>query len=263
MEKSLPREPLKKFGRIKECEKPTWESKRMLEVAGINTYYEKSHILHDVSIKIRAGELVGLLGRNGVGKSTTLKSIIGIAPPRSGSIRFDGQDILGLRPHKIAKLGIGYVPEDKRIFPNLTVRENLMIGMKHPKKTDSDKGWTISKVYQLFPALNERDSFKGRFLSGGEKQMLTIGRTLMGDPRLLLLDEPTEGLAPLVVETLIGVIAKIHQEGTAILLVEQYTGVILELAEKVFLMSKGEIVFEGSASQFRARPDLSEKYLAV
>jgi branched-chain amino acid transport system ATP-binding protein len=235
----------------------------MLELSRINTFYDKSHILHDVSMEIQEGEVVGLLGRNGVGKSTTLKSIIGMVPPESGSIRFQGREIRGLRPYRIARLGIGYVPEDRRVFPTLTVRENLLMGMKRGDKPEEGKGWTIERVYGFFPRLQERDSFKGGFLSGGEQQMLTIGRTLMGNPKLVLLDEPTEGLAPQVVEIVEGVIREIHRSGVSVLLVEQAMEVLLELAEKVLVMNKGEIVFRGTAEELRSRQDIREQYIEV
>ena len=235
----------------------------MLELNKINTFYDKSHILHDVSMEIREGEVVGILGRNGVGKSTTLKSIIGIAPPKSGSIRFRNKETVGLSPHEIARLGIGYVPENRRIFPTLTVRENLLMGMKRGKKPTQDKGWTIERIYDLFPALKERDSLKGGYLSGGEQQMLTIGRTLMGDPQLILLDEPTEGLAPQVVEAVANVIREIHQSGVSVLLVEQSMEVVTDLADTIFIMSKGEIVFTGTPDELKAKPEVSERYLEV
>jgi branched-chain amino acid transport system ATP-binding protein len=235
----------------------------MLDVSNINTFYAKSHILHNVSIGVQGGEIVGLLGRNGVGKTTTLKSIIGVAPPREGSIRLEGQNITGLRPHRIARLGIGYVPDERRIFPTLSVKENLLMGIKPGKKPIEKEGWTLDKVCQLFPALKQRYSHKGGYLSGGEQQMLTIGRTLMGNPRLLLLDEPTEGLAPKIVEVVVDVIREVHQAGAAILLVEQSIDVVLELSGGVFLMSKGEIVFKGSPEEFKERPEIREKYLEV
>lgn len=235
----------------------------MLDVSNINTFYEKSHILHNVSIGVKGGEIVGLLGRNGVGKTTTLKSIIGVVPPREGSIRFEGQNITGLRPHQIARLGIGYVPEERRIFPTLSVKENLLMGIKPGKKRIEKEDWSVEKVCQLFPALKQRYSHKGGDLSGGEQQMLTIGRTLMGNPRLLLLDEPTEGLAPKIIEVVVDVIREVHQAGAAILLVEQSIDVVLELSGGIFLMSKGEIVFKGSPEEFQERPDIREKYLEV
>ncbi len=235
----------------------------MLELSRVNTFYDKSHILHDVSLEIKEGEIVGLLGRNGVGKSTTIKSIIGIVRPESGSVRFERQEIRGLRPYRIARLGIGYVPENRRIFPTLTVRENLLMGMKPGKKPDQAGGWTIERVYECFPRLRERDSFKGGLLSGGEQQMLTIGRTLMGDPKLVLLDEPTEGLAPQVVETVAEVIREIHRSGVSVLLVEQSMEVVLELAAQVLIMNKGEIVFRGIPDELRTRADIREKYIEV
>ena len=235
----------------------------MLELNKINTFYDKSHILHDISMEIREGEVVGILGRNGVGKSTTLKSIIGIAPPKSGSIRFRNKEMVGLSPHEIARLGIGYVPENRRIFPTLTVRENLLMGMKRGKKPTQDKGWTIERIYDLFPGLKERDSLKGGYLSGGEQQMLTIGRTLMGDPQLILLDEPTEGLAPQVVEAVANVIREIHHSGVSVLLVEQSMEVVTDLADTIFIMSKGEIVFAGTPEELKAKPEVSERYLEV
>jgi branched-chain amino acid transport system ATP-binding protein len=235
----------------------------MLELERINTFYEKSHILHNVSLEIKEGEVVGLLGRNGVGKSTTIKSIIGMVPPKSGSIRFQGRETVGLQPYQLARLGIGYVPEERRIFPTLTVRENLLMGMKSGKKPTQDKGWTIEGIYQFFPALRERDSFKGGYLSGGEQQMLTIGRTLMGDPRLILLDEPTEGLAPQIVEAVANVIREIHRSGVSVLLVEQSMDIVMDLANGILIMNKGEIVFKGTPEELNARPELREKYLEV
>jgi branched-chain amino acid transport system ATP-binding protein len=235
----------------------------MLEVSNINTFYAKSHILHNVSIGVKRGEIVGLLGRNGVGKTTTLKSIIGVVAPREGSIRFEGQNITGLRPHQIARLGIGYVPDERRIFPTLSVKENLLMGMKPGKKRIEKEDWSVEKVCQLFPGLKQRISHTGGYLSGGEQQMLTIGRTLMGNPRLLLVDEPTEGLAPKIVEVVVGVMKEVHQAGAAILLVEQSIDVVMELSGGIFLMSKGEIVFKGSPEEFQERPDIREKYLEV
>jgi branched-chain amino acid transport system ATP-binding protein len=233
----------------------------MLELHKINAFYDKSHILHDVSLQVKKGEIVGLLGRNGVGKSTTLKTIMGIVPPQSGIIRLDNQEIQGLKSYKIAKLGVGYVPEDRRIFPTLTVRQNLVMGLKSGKKKSA--GWTIDKIYDLFPRLKERDSFKGGTLSGGEQQMLTIGRTLMGDPALMLIDEPTEGLAPQVVETVVAVIEEIHRSGVSVLLVEQSLEVVMEMAGSVLIMNKGEIVFAGTPQDLQGHPEVVERYLEV
>lgn len=233
----------------------------MLELHNVNSFYDKSHILHDVSLQVKKGEIVGLLGRNGVGKSTTLKTIMGIVSPKSGVIRFDNREMQELKSYRIAKLGVGYVPEDRRIFPTLTVRQNLLMGMKSAKK--KKEGWTIDKIYELFPRLKVRDSFKGGNLSGGEQQMLTIGRTLMGDPSLMLIDEPTEGLAPQVVETVAAVIEEIHRSGVSVLLVEQSMEVIMDLANTVLVMNKGEIVFTGTPQELDAHPEVIEKYLEV
>lgn len=236
----------------------------MLELKGIHTFYEKSHILQGISIEIGEGEVVGLLGRNGVGKSTTLKSISGVIVPRSGSIHFKGKNIVGMKPHQIARLGIGYVPEERRIFPNLTVRQNLLLGIKPGQKKNADQGdWNIDRAYNLFPRLRERDNHKGGNLSGGEQQMLTIVRTLMGNPELLLLDEPTEGLAPMLVEVVSRVIQEIHQAGVAILLVEQNFEVVLELASRVYILSKGKVVFAGTSQDLRENHEVRERYLEV
>jgi branched-chain amino acid transport system ATP-binding protein len=236
----------------------------MLEINDINSYYDKSHILHNVSFKVSAGQIVGLLGRNGVGKSTTLKSIIGIVSPRSGSVKLHGKELVGLKTHEIARLGIGYVPEDRRIFPTLTVRQNLLMGINSGGKArGGDKGWTIDKIYEWFPRLKNRDGFKGGTLSGGEQQMLTMGRTLMGNPELVLLDEPTEGLAPQIVETVVMVIEEIHRAGTSVLLVEQSIDVVLGLADAVLVMNKGEIVFTGTPEELKSQPEVIGTYLEV
>jgi branched-chain amino acid transport system ATP-binding protein len=236
----------------------------MLEIQDIESYYDKSHILHGVSLEVGDGETVGLLGRNGVGKSTTLKSIIGIVTPRSGSVGFGGTELVGRKTHEIARLGIGYVPEDRRIFPTLTVRQNLLIGMKSGNKGKSgDSGWSIDRVYECFPRLKERDDFRGGTLSGGEQQMLTIGRTLMGNPRLILLDEPMEGLAPQIVETVASVIEEIRRAGIAVLLVEQSIEMVLGLAQRVVVMNKGEIVFRGTPEELRTSPEVIATYIEV
>jgi branched-chain amino acid transport system ATP-binding protein len=234
----------------------------LLEIRELNTYYEQSHILQGISMRIDHGEIVSLLGRNGMGKSTTLKSIIGIVAPRSGEVLFRGQNLAGLPPHRIANLGVGYVPEDRRIFPRLTVRENLIIGIKQGQWAVTD-GWSVEKIYEYFPGLKARDRQKGAYLSGGEQQMLTIARTLMGNPQVLLLDEPTEGLAPKIVETLEQVIQDIHAHGVAILLVEQNMRVVLRLASRIYVISKGSIVFHGSGEDLREAREIREKHLEV
>jgi branched-chain amino acid transport system ATP-binding protein len=236
----------------------------ILTLNGVNTFYEKSHILQDVSMEVDEGEVVGLLGRNGVGKSTTLKSISGVVPPRSGSIRFRESDIDGMKPHQITRLGVGYVPEERRIFANLTVRQNLLLGIKSGQQENMDKeGWNIDRAYELFPLLKKRDGHKGGNLSGGEQQMLAIVRTLMGNPELLLLDEPTEGLAPMLVEAVSNVIQEIHQAGISILLVEQGFEVILDLTSRTYVMSKGKIVFEGTSQDLEHNHEVRERYLEV
>ncbi|MBW1783401.1 MAG: ABC transporter ATP-binding protein [Deltaproteobacteria bacterium] len=236
----------------------------ILELKGINTFYEKSHILQDISMSVNKGEVVGLLGRNGVGKSTTLKSISGVVTPRSGSIRFAGQDVVGMKPHQVTRLGVGYVPEERRIFPILTVHQNLLLGQKPGKLQKQIKeGWTIERAYALFPQLRARQTSKGGHLSGGEQQMLTIVRTLMGNPELLLLDEPTEGLAPMLVDTVSEVIREIHEAGISILLVEQGFEVILDLTTRAYVMSKGQIVFDGTSQELADHREVREKYLEV
>jgi branched-chain amino acid transport system ATP-binding protein len=234
----------------------------LLELKELNTYYEESHILQGVSLNVDQGEIVCLLGRNGVGKSTTLKSIIGLVEPRSGEVFFKGRNIAGMPPYTIAKLGVGYVPEDRRIFPTLTVRENLLMGIKPGQRVNGD-GWTVEKVYKYFPALHARDKQKGGHLSGGEQQMLTIARTLMGNPGVLLIDEPTEGLAPLIVETVEEVIMDIHRQGIPILLVEQNMRVALRLAGRIYVISKGKIVFQGTCQELKDAHEIREKYLEV
>lgn len=234
----------------------------LLEIKDLNTFYGQSHILQGVFLEIDRREIVCLLGRNGVGKTTTLKSIIGLVKPRSGQVLFKGQDIAGLPTHTIAKLGVGYVPEDRRIFPTLTLRENLLMGIKPGRKGNGD-GWTINKVYNYFPALQARDRQKGGHLSGGEQQMLTIARTLMGNPEVLLIDEPTEGLAPKIVETVEQVIQDIHQHDIPILLVEQNMRVALRLAGRIYVMSKGKIVFQGTSQELKEAHEVRQKYLEV
>jgi branched-chain amino acid transport system ATP-binding protein len=234
----------------------------LLELKDLHTYYLESHILQGVSLNVDSGEIVCLLGRNGVGKSTTLKSVIGLVESRSGEVVFKGRNIAGMPPYTIAKLGVGYVPEERRIFPTLTLRENLLMGIKPGQKGDGDK-WTIEKVYKYFPALEARNKQKGGHLSGGEQQMLTIARTLMGNPEVLLIDEPTEGLAPLIVRTVEQVIQNIHQHGIPILLVEQNMRVALRLAGRIYVISKGTIVFQGTCEGLKEAHEIREKYLEV
>jgi branched-chain amino acid transport system ATP-binding protein len=233
----------------------------LLDVRSINTYYGQSHILQSVSLGVDGKEIVCLLGRNGVGKSTTLKSIIGLVPPRSGEIVFKGADLAGLPTFAIARAGMGYVPEERRIFPTLTVRENLVLAIKEGSRAGG--AWTVEKVYQYFPALQARDKQKGGYLSGGEQQMLTIARTLMGNPELLLIDEPTEGLAPKIVQTVEKVIREIHEHDIPILLVEQNLRVALRLAQRIYVISKGKNVFEGTPGQLKEAKEIQQRYLEV
>ncbi|HXG15634.1 MAG TPA: ABC transporter ATP-binding protein [Calidithermus sp.] len=232
----------------------------LLVVDGLHAHYGKSHVLHGVSLSVDRGEVVCLLGRNGVGKSTTLKAIMGLVRPSGGAVTFRGVPIAGLPPHRIARLGVGYVPEERRIFPTITVRENLLMGLKGGADRD---GWTLERVYEFFPRLRERQRQRAGTLSGGEQQMLTIARTLVGNPDLLLVDEPTEGLAPMIVEQVERVLAEIHRAGTAILLVEQGMETALSLAQRAYVMSKGQIVFSGSLADLQASEAVRRQYLEV
>ncbi len=235
----------------------------LLEIRDLNTYYGPSHVLQGISIDVFQGELVALLGRNGMGKSTTLKSIMGLVKPKSGSVIFKGKDITGFPPYKAARAGIGYIPETRRIFPNLTVLDNLMMGVKGGKikNPDDPKTWTIERIYHHFPSLEKKADQKGGCLSGGEQQMLTIGRSLMGNPELLLVDEPTEGLAPLMVNEVRDVLAEINKTGVSILLVEHNLKVAMSLAHRVYLMGKAFVGFAGSIEELTANPQARTKYL--
>lgn len=215
-----------------------------LEVAGIHTFYGKSHILKGIDLTVEPGELVMLLGRNGAGKSTTLRSIVGLTPAREGSIRIFGADTTHAPPYRIAGLGVGFVPEGRRIFANLTVDENLKVPVERPG------AWTIQRIYQLFPRLAERKGNKGRQLSGGEQEMLAIARTLLLNPKLLLLDEPSQGLAPLIVQEVFKVIVATRNEGMSVLLIEQNVRAAVEIADRAYVLDDGHIVYAGSAAEF-------------
>ena len=234
----------------------------LLEVKEIQTFYGLSHILFGVSLAIEKGETVCLLGRNGVGKTTTLRSIMGLTPPRTGTIQFQGSEIRGKQPFEICRLGLGFVPEDRVIFPDLTVRENLEIAVK---KEDQGKntGWTVEKVHRLFPILKERDKQWGGTLSGGEQQMLTIARTLMGNPRLVLLDEPSEGLAPLVVRAIGEHIQALKKEGITLLLSEQNSSFALKVSDRAYILEKGQVTWKGNISELRENPEIMKNYLGV
>ena len=237
----------------------------LLKVEDLNTFYGASHVLQGISLNVAEGELVALLGRNGMGKSTTLKTIMGLVKSKSGSVVFEGRDITGYPPYKAAQAGVGYVPEDRRIFPELSVLDNLFLGIKGGKirNPDDPKVWTIERIFSHFPKLKERTNQKGKFLSGGEQQMLAIGRSLMGNPRLLLVDEPTEGLAPLMVQEVRNVLEEINKAGVSILLVEHNLKVALSLASRVYLMGKAHIGFKGSVEELKDNKQVREKYLEV
>ncbi|MBM3568025.1 MAG: ABC transporter ATP-binding protein [Alphaproteobacteria bacterium] len=231
----------------------------MLEVEELHAFYGKSHILQGVSFRVEEGEIVSLLGRNGAGRSTTVKAIMGEVPPQ-GRIRFKGRDIAGLPPHRIARLGLGYVPENRDIFPGLTVRQNLELGIKDPRRQGR---WTVADMFKLFPNLEARADVPGGVLSGGEQQMLTMCRTLMGDPALVMIDEPTEGLAPLVVEQVARLLDEIARRGVAILLVEQKLTIALRISRRLYVMGHGRVVFEGTPASLRADPALRREWLEV
>ena len=233
----------------------------LLEVSSIHTYYGRSHILFDVSFSVEKGEVVSLLGRNGAGKSTTFRSIIGLTPPQEGEVRFRGERISGLRPYQICRQGVGFVPEDRRCFPDLTVRENLEVAARREKEVSSP--WTIERLFGLFPGLRARERNLGSQLSGGEQQMLTIARTLMTNPDLLLLDEPSEGLAPLIVALLAEMILRIRAEGVTVLLAEQNLHFCAKVADRGYIIDKGSVKYEGKMSDLLADEEIKEKYLAV
>ena len=231
----------------------------MLAVRGLNAYYGKSHILQGVDLDVGAGEVVSLLGRNGVGRSTTVKAIIGEVTP-VGSIHFKGREIAGLPSYRIARLGLGYVPENRDIFPGLTVRQNLTLGLKGAKRPGR---WRIADILAMFPNLAVRADTAAGVLSGGEKQMLAICRTLMGDPELIMIDEPTEGLAPLLVVKVAELISEIARRGVAILLVEQKLKIALEISARVYVMGHGAIVFEGTPGELKANAAIRREWLEV
>jgi branched-chain amino acid transport system ATP-binding protein len=215
-----------------------------LEAENLHTYYGKSHILHGVSLEVREGELVALLGRNGAGKTTTLRSLVGLTHARDGAVRIYGNATTDWPPYRIAALGVGYVPEGRRIFPNLTVEENLRVPLERPGP------WTIARIYELFPRLAQRKSNKGRQLSGGEQEMLAIARALLLNPKVLLLDEPSQGLAPLIVQDVFRIIVAMRGEGMSILLVEQNVRAAVEIADRAYVLDDGKVVYEGAAAEF-------------
>jgi len=233
----------------------------MLEVSGLNSFYGGAHILRDVALEVGGNEVVALLGRNGAGKSTTMKSIMGLVRPRSGRIVFDGAEIAGAEPFRACRAGLGYVPEERRVFAALTVEENLEVGRRPPR--DNAPTYGEEALYALFPNLKERRKQQAGRLSGGEQQMLTIARTLMGNPRLILLDEPSEGIAPRIVEELAGVIADLKRQGLAVLLSEQNLHFARLVSDRAVIIEKGEVRFSGAFAELEAHPEIAENYLVV
>ncbi len=229
----------------------------MLELSDVHAVYGPSHVLHGVSLRAAEGEVISLLGRNGAGKSTTLKAIVGVVEVTAGEIRFEGRSLRGVPTHRVARLGIGLVPEDRRIFADLTVTENLAVGVR------PEGGFTVERVFGLFPKLADRAHQRGGSLSGGEQQMLTIARTLMTGPRLLLLDEPSEGLAPVIVQTLADTIAALKHEGLTIVMAEQNLKFARRLADRAYIIENGQIRFDGTMGALDADPSLRRAYLSV
>ncbi|HEY7249131.1 MAG TPA: ABC transporter ATP-binding protein [Methylomirabilota bacterium] len=230
----------------------------LLEVSGLHSYYGDSHILFGVSLRVERNEVVALLGRNGAGKSTTLKSLMGVVKPRAGSVRLDGVEIAGMKSHAIAKAGVQLVHEERRIFGTLTVEENLALaGLSAPDR------WPLARIYDIFPRLHQRRTSRGTDLSGGEQQMLALGRALIRDPKIILLDEPFEGLAPLIVRELVNVCRRLAAEGHTLVLVEQNLAATMALAQRVYILNNGHLAHEGPADDIRARPEILHRYLGV
>jgi branched-chain amino acid transport system ATP-binding protein len=236
----------------------------LLAVENLHAYYGEAHILQGVSLTVAAGEVVTLIGRNGAGKTTTLRSIMNLVPPRGGRIAFEGRDLTRLPTHEVARAGIAYVPEERRILPNLSVAENLRLGMLGASHAaPADNGAAVEEVLTYFPRLRERYEQKGKSLSGGEQQMLAIARGLVARPKLMLVDEPTEGLSPLLVQNLTEILGEINRRGTTILLVEQMLEVALALSQRLYVMDQGRIQFEGTPDALRADPEIQQRFLGV
>ena len=231
----------------------------ILELDGIETCYGLSQVLFGISLRIAPGEMVTLMGRNGMGKTTTVRSIMGLTPARAGRVRFLGADIRGLPPYRVAQLGIGLVPEGRQIFPNLNVRENLVATAV---KRDGGQ-WTLERVYELFPRLAERETSMGNQLSGGEQQMLAVGRALMTNPRLLILDEATEGLAPLIRQEIWRCLARLKQSGLSVLVIDKNVSALMKVADRHFLIERGRVVWSGASAELAASPDVQHRYLGV
>jgi len=230
----------------------------MLRVEGLHTYYGRGHILQGVDLEVPAGEIAAVLGRNGVGKTTTLRSIIGLARPQAGRVLLAGKDVAGWAPHRIVRLGVGYVPEGRMIFPELSVVENIQVAQRVPARQ-----WSMERLFELFPSLAERRRSKGSQLSGGEQQMLAVARALVTDPRIMLLDEPSQGLAPLVVSAVIDTIRELKSQRVSMLLVEQNAEMALQLADRVYVIDHGAVVFEGTPKELRGNVQVTATYLGV
>jgi len=232
----------------------------LLQVSNLHSYYGKSHILQGVSLQVPERQIVALLGRNGVGRSTTLKALMGLVPPARGSVQLDGQELAGRKPYEISRQGLAYVPENRDIFPTLTVHQNLLLGMK---SINTQGVWSVDELLDFFPNLRNRAHSKGGTLSGGEQQMLTICRSLLGDPKVILIDEPTEGLAPMIVERLVELIREIRQRGVSVLLVEQKLTMAMRISDTVYVMGHGKIVYEGTPAELRDDERVRKEWLEV
>jgi len=233
----------------------------IIEAQDLHTYYGTSHVLHGIDFAVRQGEVVGLMGRNGMGKTTLIRTLLGLVPARRGAVRIDGQDMTHAAPHRIARLGIAYVPEGRGIFANLSVRENLLMAAR--PGTDGQNLWTFERALETFPRLSERLSHGGQQLSGGEQQMLAIGRALMTNPRLLLLDEATEGLAPLIAREIWRILAVIRSSGIAVIIVDKNFAAVSALTDRNVILVKGKIVFEGSGDELRSQPEILRQHLGL
>jgi branched-chain amino acid transport system ATP-binding protein len=234
----------------------------LLEISNLHAYYGKSHVLHGVDLIVHQGEIVSLLGRNGVGRSTTVKAAMGQVDAK-GSILFKGEQLLGLKAYQIAHKGLGYVPENRDIFPTLTVEQNLLLGQKSTRVSNQAQRWSLEDMYQMFPRLRERQHTAAGVLSGGEQQMLTLCRTLMGDPDLIMIDEPTEGLAPKIVDLVAAYLTELRNRGISVLLVEQKLAIALDISQRVYVMGHGSIVFEGSPEELRKNHAIRREWLEV
>ena len=235
----------------------------LLRVRGLNAFYGRAHILFDVALQVGAGEVVALMGRNGAGKSTTLKAIMGLVPALSGSVTFEGEDVSGWQPFRIARLGLGYVPEDRRIFTDLTVYENLEVGRKSAAGAPGKEPWSLDRLFAIFPNLAEMKGRRASAMSGGEQQMLTIARTLMGNPHAVLLDEPSEGLAPVIVEQMADAVLAMKAQGIAVLLSEQNLYFASAVSDRAYVIEKGAIRYEGTTDDLEANDEIREAYLSV